>query len=659
MSLLLVALIILFGGALLQFACARRTALARIAGPAVTVAGAVIGLIPVFRALGGHTEHLNLCWSPLLGLFNARMDALSAFFALPILIISALAAVYGSEYLKPYEGKKNLAAFWFFYNVLAGSMLLVVTACNAILFLLAWEVMSLSSFFLVIFESEQEHARRAGWTYLVATHIGTAFLLVLFCMLGAQAGTLHFEHFLASKATTPFLSAAFLLAVIGFGTKAGFMPMHVWLPEAHPAAPSHVSAVMSGVMIKTGIYGLLRILIRLGTPPPWWGWVLVAIGAASGILGIVFALSQHDIKRLLAYSSVENVGIITAGIGIGMLGMSYGNDAMMLLGFAGALLHVLNHSIFKSLLFLGAGAVLHAAATREIDRLGGLMKRMPSTGLAFLVGSVAICGLPPLNGFLGEFLIYLASFKALTGSAAACAAAGVVVIAMLALIGGLAAVCFTKAFGIIFLGEPRTEAAAHTHECGSAMRIPMLVLAALCVMVGLSGPFMLTVSGIAVETLTGRNLLESAAIVPAAGLLGNIALFSMALLALMAVLLLLRARLLKNKPVTKAVTWDCGYAAPTARMQYTASSYADPVVRLFKLFLQTRKKFVSPDGLFPEKSSFSSATPDFYRERVYHPVFNAIEKSLTRLQWMQHGRLNLYILCIMVTLVVLLVWKLK
>lgn len=659
MNLLLCSLIILFGGALLQFAFARRTALIRMAGPAVTVAGAVIGLIPVFRALGGRPEGFHFSWSMPFGSFSASLDGLSAFFALPILVVSALAAVYGAEYLKPYEGKKNLAAFWFFYNVLAGSMLLVVTARNAILFLLAWEIMSLSSFFLVVFESEEDNTRRAGWTYLVATHIGTAFLLVLFCMLGTRAGTLDFSGFSAAGAAPGFLSAAFALAVIGFGTKAGFMPMHVWLPEAHPAAPSHVSAVMSGVMIKTGIYGLLRIITSLGAPPPGWGWTLIAIGAASGILGIVFALSQHDIKRLLAYSSVENVGIITAGIGVGLLGISYGNDAMMVLGFAGALLHVLNHSLFKSLLFLGAGAVLHSAATREMDRLGGLMKRMPVTGLAFLIGSVAICGLPPLNGFLGEFLIYLASFKALTGSAAGCPAAGVVVIAALALIGGLAAAAFTKVFGTVFLGEPRTEAASRTHECGDAMRIPMMILAALCAAVGLSGPLMLNLLSPAVQVLAGKSLLDSAAAAQASALLGHIALFFLALIMLTGLLLIVRAALLRARPVTGAVTWDCGYAAPTARMQYTASSYADPVVRLFKFFLQTRKKFNSPAGLFPETSSFASVTPDFYRERVYRPAFHAAEKFLTRFQWLQHGRLNLYILCIMVTLIALLIWKLK
>jgi len=282
--------------------------------------------------------------------------------------------------------------------------LLVVVARNGVLFLMSWELMSLASFFLVTLEDEKESVRRAGWIYLIAMHLGTAFLLAMFLLLGQNAASLDFERL--STAAAPS-GVFFLLAVIGFGTKAGFIPMHVWLPEAHPAAPSHVSAVMSGVMIKTGIYGLLRILTLLGPPAAWWGWTLVAIGIVSGILGVLYALAQHDLKRLLAYHSVENIGIIALGLGIGVLGISYSNPMMAALGFTGGLLHVVNHALFKSLLFLGAGSVLHATGTGELDRLGGLLKRMPVTGTTFLIGAVAISGLPPLNGFVSEFLIYL------------------------------------------------------------------------------------------------------------------------------------------------------------------------------------------------------------------------------------------------------------
>ena len=271
--------------------------------------------------------------------------------------------------------------------------------------------MSLASFFLVMFDDEKESVRRAGWIYLVAMHLGTAFLLAMFLLLGQERRLAGFRAALGRARRRS--GVLFLLAVVGFGTKAGFIPLHVWLPEAHPAAPSHVSAVMSGVMIKTGIYGLLRMLTLLGPPPAWWGWTLLGIGVVSGVLGVLFALAQHDLKRLLAYHSVENIGIIALGLGVGLLGISYGNPTMAALGFAGGLLHVVNHAVFKSLLFLGAGSVLHATGTGEIDRLGGLLKRMPVTGATFLVGAAAISGLPPLNGFVSEFLIYLGALAGL------------------------------------------------------------------------------------------------------------------------------------------------------------------------------------------------------------------------------------------------------
>ena len=389
-------------------------------------------------------------------------------------------------------------------------MLLVVVARNGVLFLMSWELMSLASFFLVTLEDEKESVRRAGWIYLVAMHLGTAFLLAMFLLLGKNAGSLDFERL--STAAAPS-GVFFLLAVIGFGTKAGFIPMHVWLPEAHPAAPSHVSAVMSGVMIKTGIYGLLRMLTLLGPPPAWWGWTLVAIGVVSGILGVLYALSQHDLKRLLAYHSVENIGIIAMGLGVGVLGISYENPTMAALGFTGGLLHVVNHAVFKSLLFLGAGSVLHATGTGELDRLGGLLKRMPVTGATFLIGAAAISGLPPLNGFVSEFLIYLGAVAGL-GSQAHIAPAwplmSVLVVGGLALIGGLAAACFTKAFGIVFLGEPRSDEAAHAHEAGAAMRWPMVVLAGLCVLIGLAAPLWPLVLQPAVAAVLPENMSEAA-----------------------------------------------------------------------------------------------------------------------------------------------------
>jgi hydrogenase-4 component B len=391
MTALLVALGLILAGGVLAALTQRHQRLSTGMALAGLLAGSALGLIPAVGVLvRGESLALRVPWSMPMGSFSLGLDQISAFFILPVLTLSALAGVYGASYLKAWSGKKNLGACWFFFNALIASMVLVFVARNGVLFLIAWEVMALASYFLVVFEDEKESVRQAGRTYLVATHLGTAALLILFLLLGQSSGSLDFDALGRAPGAGALAGVSFLLAVIGFGTKAGFMPFHVWLPEAHPASPSHVSAVMSGVMIKTGIYGLVRTITLLGPPPPWWGWTLLAIGASSGVLGVLFALAQHDLKRLLAYHSVENIGIITLGLGLGFLGLSHGNAMMAALGFAGGLLHVLNHALFKGLLFLGAGSVLHATETRELDCLGGLLKRMPSTGLSFLVGAVAI-----------------------------------------------------------------------------------------------------------------------------------------------------------------------------------------------------------------------------------------------------------------------------
>ena len=402
---------------------------------------------------------LQIAWSMPGGSLSFGLDGLSAFFCLPILLVSPLAALYGCSYLA--HEKKPLGSVSFFYNVLMASMLLLMAARNGLLFLVIWEIMAISSFFLVVFDDEHAHVRQAGWTYLVATHIGTGALLVLFALLGKQANSLDFDLMAKAALSPTMASILFVLAVVGFGTKAGFIPLHVWLPEAHPAAPSHVSALMSGVMIKTGIYGLLRILTLLGRPSAAWGWTLVIIGLVSGILGVAFALAQHDLKRLLAYHSVENIGIIALGIGAGLLGLAWNQPALAVLGFGGGILHVLNHAVFKSLLFLGAGAVVHSTGTRDIDHLGGLIKSMRWTAVTFLIASAAISGLPPFNGFVSEFLIYVAGFSGVRAGAPGTVILAIAIGGGLALIGGLAAACFAKAFGVVFLGEPRSSHAAH------------------------------------------------------------------------------------------------------------------------------------------------------------------------------------------------------
>ena len=657
MSLLLLAVCILVLSGVAALCAGGSARLATVIAVCGAVAGAVAGIVPAVQVLaGGALRPLHLAWGLPLGSFSVEIDALSAFFILPILVISAIAAIYGSEYMRPWWGKKSIGASWFFYNVLTASMLLVVVAKNGMLFLLAWEAMSLSSFFLVTFESERASSRQAGWTYLIATHLGSAFLLVMFVLLGQNAGSLDFDTFSAGAAPAGVL---FVMAVVGFGTKAGFIPLHVWLPEAHPAAPSHVSAVMSGVMIKTGIYGLVRTFTFLGPPPLWWGWLLIGIGVLSGVLGVLFALAQHDLKRLLAYHSVENIGIITLGLGIGMVGLSCGSNLLAALGFGGGLLHVINHAMFKGLLFLGAGSVAHATGTREIDHLGGLIKPMRWTAFSFLAGSVAICGLPPLNGFISEFLIYFAAFKGVTSQPGGIAAAGLVVIAALALIGGLAMACFTKAFGIVFLGEPRTEHAQHAHEAGPAMRFSMLALAVACFGIGLAAPLIVPLLAPVISVVAptaGAQLADglASAVRPLVFIVG----VGFGVLVLAVLLALLRRRLLAKRPVTEAGTWDCGYAAPTARMQYTASSFAQPLTALFSGILRTRQSFTPPEGPFPREREMATKTPDVFREGLFRPLYDLLVGLSARLRWVQHGRIQLYVLYIAATILILLVWKL-
>ncbi|HAK93494.1 MAG TPA: oxidoreductase [Planctomycetes bacterium] len=628
-------------------------------GAGSAVLGALLGLASAIECLrlNGSYER-SFPWDMPFGSLTIGMDGLSAFFCLVIFGLAALTAVYGFGYLRRERGRTGLAWCWF--NVLVLGMALVAVARNGLLFLIAWEVMSLSSFFLVAHEAEKPEVRKAAWTYLVATHIGAAFVLAMFVLLGTAAGSLDFEDMASLKgAGREFAALIFALAVIGFGTKAGFFPLHVWLPEAHPAAPSHVSALLSGAMIKTGLYALLRCLSFVGPPEPWWGWLLIGIGIVSGLFGVVSALAQHDLKRLLAYHSVENIGIAALGLGLGLLGWSAGNWTLAALGFAGALLHVLNHAVFKGLLFLCAGSVLHATGTRAIERLGGLSARMPVTAFTFFVGAAAICGLPPLNGFASEFLIYLGAFKGVMLADAGIAVPAAALVAALALIGGLAAACFAKAFGVVFLGEGRSEDAARAREGPLAMRGPMLALAAACVAIGLGAFALMPFLAPAVGIITGTPAeLFAQPLAEAGRLLLVIALASAALILATALAALLRARLLRGRAVTRAATWDCGYAAPTARMQYTGSSFAQPLLDLFRPFLRVRTELRPPEGLFPKKASFATHADDAARERIFAPIFAFVDSLFSRLRWVQEGRVHVYVLYIALTLLALLVFAL-
>ena len=578
-----------------------------------------------------------------------HMDGLSAFFLIAIYAVCLLAAIYSFHYMDNPDKTLRSAVNYLFFSLLIISMALVVTAANMITFMLAWEIMSLSSFFLVIYDYESEENRKAGYLYFVFSHVGATFILVSFGVLYGYSGS-----FLFSSGSTIPDSAKLLvliLSFIGFGSKAGVFPFHVWLPHAHPAAPSHISAVMSGVMIKTGIYGIVRLYASLNLHTPLFGEIVLVAGMVSGILGVVYALGQHDIKRLLAYHSVENIGIILIGIGIGMLGVSSGNPIMAVLGFSGGLLHVLNHSIFKSLLFMGAGVVIQKTGTRTIDMLGGLLKNMKITGITFLVGSLAISGLPPFNGFVSEFFIYLGGFKGVVMDDTVFVLC-ILAIVSLAIIGGLALACFTKVVGIVFQGEPRSPSAVDGDEKGPAMLFPMLVLAAICIIIGVFPRMFISMALKAVPVAGlgyGRIPIE-----PFTQMTANITLAASIFFVVLLVIIGLRLLFYRGKTMGSSGTWGCGFTQPTVKMQYTGTSYAASILEFFRPVAPLQEDHPEIRGRFPQETHYHSHVNDIAELHMARVVVNPVLWLFDRLRWMQHGDIHLYIGYILLAIVVLL-----
>ncbi len=626
------------------------TAIIVSAGSLITLAY----LFWIFRRIDANIISSWLNWQLPFASLRAGIDPLSAIFMIPLLILAAASSLYGTRYFGSHPAGRS---HWFYFSLLVSGMVMVLLARNAVLFILAWEIMSLSSFFLVINDKKNPDAIRAGWTYFVTAHVGTAFLLVLFLQLSASAGSFDFHawtgiHFSAARA-----DAVFILALIAFGLKAGFIPFHVWLPLAHPAAPSHVSALMSGIMIKMGIYGLMRLLTFIAPFHSWWGMLLIALGAISGILGVLFALGQHDIKRLLAYHSVENIGIILLGIGIGMTGVAFGSSTIALFGFAGGLLHVVNHALFKGLLFLGAGAVIRQTGSGEIDRLGGLLKKMPRTGSLFFVGAIAICGLPFFNGFISELFIYVAGISgAVHAPQPLLALLSLAVIISLALIGGLAVACFTKVFGIVFLGEARTKTELTPTEAPAPMLWSMGLLAALCLLIGLFSMAMLPVLIRPVLMFFGPADAAARTLFPLTLTVSII----LGLLALAAVFFYAWRSIMKRRgrAVTGAVTWDCGYSQPGPTMQYTASSFAAPLIKHFQLPLHGHEQLRNDRELFPmDNWSFHAGVDDWFLTRLFSPLVRSLDRAFSLLRWFQSGKTGQYVFYIALTVFCLIIWK--
>jgi hydrogenase-4 component B len=622
---------------------------------ALIVLGAVCAITGATRALVAPetAEPIRIAWSVPAGAFHVEVDALSAIFVIQVFALAALGAIYGLAYWPQAEHRANGRKLRAFYGLTVAGMALLGVARNVVLFMVGWEVMAMGAFLSITTEDEQSRVRDVGYLYLIATRVGTLCLIAAFALLMVASGTP--ELGAPQGGDVALGTAIFLFAAIGCGLKAGVMPLHVWLPGAHATAPSHVSALMSGALIKMGIYGMLRFTSLFPDPPLWWGEVVLAFGLASGVLGVAFAIGQHDLKRLLAYHSVENIGIICMGVGVALIGRASGRPELVALGLAGGLLHVWNHGLFKGLLFLCAGDVLHATGTREIDHLGGLARRMRWTAIGFTIGAVAICGLPPLNGFVSELLVYLGFLHVATEPGGSMWLLGAISAALLALIGALAVACFVKVLGAVFLGEPRSRVAAGAHEAARAMLGPILALAALCIAIGLGAPLVAPALDHAVAAWAPELAPRLRATNDGAPL-ATVAIVYAPLLALAALAAVWLARRVSRAPAPVG-TWDCGYAAPTPRMQYTSSSFAEMLVGTFAWALRPEVKRPHLDGPFPSASTFSSHVPDAVLDRVLVPATRSVHEQRRWVTWMQRGKASSYLLYILATLVFLLIWK--
>jgi formate hydrogenlyase subunit 3/multisubunit Na+/H+ antiporter MnhD subunit len=646
----LASLAVLAGGGLAALLLARRApgaALAAWAGSAAL--GALAGLGAALPPLaGGPAPELRAAWAAPLAELHLRIDALAAFFLVVVFGVALATAAFGRSYLASHAGRRSLGAHLLFFNLLVAAMSLVLTARHATLFMVAWEAMTVASFLLVTFEHEDPAVRSAGRLYLVASHLGGAAILALFLLLARGAGSLDFDAFAAARHGAAPATLLFALAVAGFGVKAGLFPLHVWLPEAHPAAPSHVSALMSGALVKTGLYGILRVLGFLPAPPAGWGIALALVGAAGALSGIALALGQRDLKRLLAWSTVENVGLVAAGLGAGLAGLAGGSGALGALALCGALLHVWGHAATKGLAFLGAGALAHAAGTRDLERMGGLLRRLPLAGGLFVLAAAGLSALPPLAGFASEWLVYLGLLDvALHGSGAAALAACATFV-VLAVVGAFALVVFTRAAGVALLGEPRSEEAARAHEPGPGLLAPLAGLAAACLVLGaFPGAALPSVARVAGE-IAGVPIAPPAGAEALAGA-ARVALLALGVAA--AAIALARRRLLAGRARASGATWGCGFALPGPRMQYTAGSYAQLAAALLPAALRPRDRVEAPAGALPRRARFALERGDPALTRLFDPLFRRIADRSARLRQLQQNRLNLQLLYTFATLV--------
>jgi hydrogenase-4 component B len=638
------------------FALSRLALVARVLFPAGGVIALLLFALALSAAFG--TPAIAILPLGLPGLpFHLRLDGLSAFFLMVIAAASAGVSAFAAGYFRKGEGTPP-GLLCFEYHVFLASMALVVLADDAYAFMVMWETMALSSFFLVIANHRLPEIRRAGYLYLLIAHIGAIGILLCFGVLQANTGDYSFANMRAQQHTPFWASVAFLLALFGFGAKAGLLPLHVWLPEAHPAAPSPVSALMSGVMLKTAVYGVLRVTFDLlQVQVWWWGVVLLGLGLASALFGVVFSAAQVDMKRLLAYSSIENIGLLFAAIGLGVLFSAYGMKPMAALALTAALYHVASHAFFKSLLFLGTGAVLHATGERSLGKLGGLIRYMPWVTWLTLVGALACAGLPPLGGFVSEWLL-LQSFLFTPGLPSSFLDMLIpVVAALIALVSALSGYVMVKFFGVVFLGRPREEALANAHDAGAWERLGMLWLVAGCLLLGLLPIQFIALIDPVTQQLVGAGLgttvasggwllipvtMERASYGPIIFLLG---------VAAGSVLAWLLVRRFYHGRSRRSPAWDCGFPWQTARMQDTAEGFGQPIRQIFEPLFRIERELPSPLDAQPR---YRVTIGDHFWHWIYLPLAAGVERVSAWIGLLQQGRIAVYLVYSFLTLIVVL-----
>lgn len=666
---MLFALFVLGGfGALL---CRKRDSLANKWSHGLAILGSAWGMLFAGSVLATGNEVATKFATSSFPLFSVsfNVDQLSAFFIGVISLVALFCSTFGIGYVKEYYKRYSLGALGFFYNTFILGMLLVVTAANGLWFLVAWEVMSLASYFLVVYDRNDRQNIKAGYVYLIMTHLGAALILLALAVLFHYTHSFDFDVIKAQMQLVPqaALAAVFGLTFVGLGIKAGVIPLHIWLPSAHPAAPSHVSALMSGVMIKTGIYMMIRLFLDIMQPIPlWWGLVVLVVGAVSSLVGVLYALTEHDIKRLLAYHSIENIGIILLGLGSALVFTTLNQPSLVLVALAASLFHTLNHATFKSLLFLSAGSTIQATHTRNIEHYGGLLKLLPFTGLFFLIGSMAISALPPFNGFFSEWLTFQSLFSGIASSGTYVQWVFVAAAASLAITGGLALACFVKAFGVSFLARPRTEAAKKAKESPSTMLTGMAGLAVVCLAIGvLAAPAtrVLQHVGRDVTGIAGSSVIDTASHAtlavgqPAASVSGPV-IIMLLLLVPLGVWLGVKYGVHRKQKVTTSETWDCGTPL-NGRMEITATGFSQSIIRIFGSILRPVKRHEVElhDSFNPyhvKSRTVSLHVHDMYQSHLYRPLYRLMLAISSGVKRVQNGNLNAYILYIFLVVVITL-----